>query len=173
MTTDSVPRPPTHTESETRVAVPPALDVVWISDLGVETCWRLVGDAPLSRVGFVHEGRPLVLPINHVVDEQTIVFRTSAASSLGALVVGQQVALEVDDCAPDRETGWSVVIAGEIERMPHRARRLVPGGGPSPWAPGERDEWLRIVPSSVTGKVISRRRRQSDGVYLPYMPPGG
>jgi hypothetical protein len=33
---------------------------------------------------------------------------------------------------------------------------------PQPWAPGDRDVWLRIVPTTVTGRANSRRHRQLD-----------
>jgi hypothetical protein len=109
--------------------------------------------------------------VNHVVDERSIVFRTDGASSLGTLAVGQPVAFEVDAFAEDRKTGWSVLVAGEVARVDARTRRRIEPLGPEPWAPGDRDDWIRIVPLSVTGRAISRRRRQPDGHFLPYMPP--
>ena len=149
-----------------------APDIVWVSGLGVDTCWRLVAAEPVGRVGFVLGGRPVVLPVNHAVDDRTIVFRTDKASSLGTLGVGQPVTFEADAIAVDRKTGWSVLISGDVERVDDRSRRRLATHGPDPWAPGDRDDWIRIRPRSVTGRAISRRRHQPTGSFLPYMPPG-
>ena len=145
-------------------------DVVWMSELETNICWQLVDQQPIGRVAFIHRGRPMVLPVNHVSDDRTIVFRTARGSPLGELVAREPVAFEVDAAAEDRQTGWSVLILGEAERVDASAKRRMGAPGPQPWAPGDRDEWIRIVPSTVTGRVISRLRRQSDGTFLPYMP---
>ena len=149
-----------------------APDIVWVSGLGVDTCWRLVAAEPVGRVGFVLGGRPVVLPVNHAVDDRTIVFRTDGASSLGTLAVGQPATFEADAIAVDRKTGWSVLINGDVVRVDDRSRRRLATHGPDPWAPGDRDDWIRIMPRTVTGRAISRRRRQPSGTFLPYMPPG-
>jgi nitroimidazol reductase NimA-like FMN-containing flavoprotein (pyridoxamine 5'-phosphate oxidase superfamily) len=145
--------------------------IVWIGDLAPHVCWRYLAEAPIGRVAFVADGRPVVLPVNHVVDGRSVVFRAAAGSALGRLAVDQPVAFEVDDIAPDRQTGWSVLASGELERIPDTARRLVAGGGPHPWAPGPRDLWWRVRPRAVTGRAISRRRSDADGRLLPYMSP--
>lgn len=143
----------------------------WVRALGLDATWRLVAAEPVGRVGFVLGGRPVVLPVNHVVDDRTIVFRTDRTSSLGTLAVGQPVTFEVDAIAADRKTGWSVLISGDVERVDDRSRRRLATDGPDPWAPGDRDVWIRIVPRSVTGREIGRRHRQPSGGFLPYLPP--
>ena len=78
---------------------------------------------------------------------------------LGGLDSDEIVAFEVDGVDNADETGWSVLVEGrtaevtapaELDRLGRIALH--------PWAPGERDRWLRIVPTSVTGRAISRRR---------------
>lgn len=150
---------------------PDGRDVVWFNELPLITCWGYLETAKVGRVGFVRGGRPVILPVNHVVDGQTIVFRTDPQSALGALAPREPVAFEVDGLAPDHRTGWSVLIHGEVERVDSRARQRMGDGGPEPWAPGDREEWLRIVPSTVTGRAISRRQQLADGTFLPYMRP--
>jgi nitroimidazol reductase NimA-like FMN-containing flavoprotein (pyridoxamine 5'-phosphate oxidase superfamily) len=145
-------------------------DVVWMSELELDTCWRLVEQQPVGRVAFIRGGRPMILPVNHVTDHHTIVFRTERNSPLGDLAAREPVAFEVDVASADRQTGWSVLVRGEAERIDAPAKRRIDAPGPQPWAPGDRDEWIRIVPSTITGRAISRRRRQSDGTFLPYMP---
>jgi nitroimidazol reductase NimA-like FMN-containing flavoprotein (pyridoxamine 5'-phosphate oxidase superfamily) len=147
--------------------------VVWMDDLLPEVCWTLLAQTPIGRVGFVFEGTPKVLPVNHVVDEGTVVFRTAASTILHTLGEGTPVAFEVDGADRDAETGWSVVVEGRVVELHDRDElaRLA-RVGLEPWAPDERDHWLRIVPTSVSGRAISRRKASPDGTFPPYMPPG-
>jgi nitroimidazol reductase NimA-like FMN-containing flavoprotein (pyridoxamine 5'-phosphate oxidase superfamily) len=99
-----------------------------------------------------------VLPVNHAVDEKTIVVRTAHGTMLGGLASGQIVAFEVDGLDQAAETAWSVLVEGRTSEVTAPAEldgldRIAL----HPWAPGERDRWLRIVPTSVTGRAISRR----------------
>ena len=95
----------------------PTDDIVWMSELDVSTCWRLVEQQPVGRVAFIRGGRPVILPVNHATDDETVVFRTARHSPLDELAARQPVAFEVDVAAADRQTGWSVLVAGETERV--------------------------------------------------------
>jgi nitroimidazol reductase NimA-like FMN-containing flavoprotein (pyridoxamine 5'-phosphate oxidase superfamily) len=124
-----------------------------------------------GRVGFNTVDGPVVLPVNHAVDEHTIVFRTGSTTLLEALKDGVQAAFEVDELDASAEVGWSVLVRG-------RAHQIHPSAAPAvgervalhPWAPGERDHWIRIVPEVVTGRAISHQRSATHGGFLPYMP---
>ena len=145
--------------------------LVWMDDLEPEICWRLLARRSTGRLGFVAQGEPVVLPVNHAVDGHSIVIRTGETGMLEALGAGATAAFEVDEMDALPETGWSVLVKGfaseitddlersDVERLPLH-----------PWAPGRRDRWIRIVPSAVTGRAISRRRSTTDGSLLPYMP---
>lgn len=145
-------------------------ELSWIVVLDSANCWNRVAEEPVSRIAFITDGHPQVLPINHAVDDQTVVFRTS--SLFNWLSVPLPVALEVDHYDSESATGWSVVLNGLLTPITDRdeigsCERL----GLRAWAPGERNSWFRIVPSMISGRVIGRRRRADDGSFLPYMPP--
>jgi uncharacterized protein len=142
----------------------------WVEELGADDCWRLAASAPVGRVGFVRAGRPVVLPVNHVVDHSTIVFRTDDDSELGKLEGGERVAFEIDDVDSLQCIGWSVLIAGEIVGTDRAGRRLVPP--PVPWVPSDADRWWRIRPDRITGRRLHRHRRDATGIFLPAMSPG-
>jgi len=145
--------------------------LVWIDDLDPDVCWRLLGRRQVGRVGFMTDEGPVVLPVNHCVDGRTIVFRTGRTTLLEALRDGAPVAFEVDDADSFGETGWSVLAKGRAFEVTDPADHAQVTRLPlHPWAPGERDHWLRVVPESVSGRAISRRRAASDGRLLPYMP---
>ena len=145
---------------------------VWVEDLEPEVCWRLLARRPVGRVGFNIDRIPVVLPVNHFVDGASIVFRTGRSTLLETLRHGARVCFELDEVDALVETGWSVLVKGraaevtdpveldDVTRLPLH-----------PWAPGAKDHWIRIVPTEVTGRSISRRRHESDGHLIPYMPP--
>jgi nitroimidazol reductase NimA-like FMN-containing flavoprotein (pyridoxamine 5'-phosphate oxidase superfamily) len=146
--------------------------VVWMDDIEIDVCWTLLTNSVGGRVGFSTVDGPMVLPVNHAVDERTIVFRTGSTSLLEALKDGVQAAFEVDEIDAHGEVGWSVLVRGRAHQIhssaaPSVAERVTLHA----WAPGERDHWIRIVPYVVTGRAISRQRSATHGGFLPYMPP--
>ncbi len=146
-------------------------ELAWIAVLDQGDCWHRLAQEPVSRIAFVTDGHPQVLPINHAVDGQSIVFRTS--SLFDWVTVDVPVAVEADHYDGVSNTGWSVVVHGRLVPVHDRdeigaCERL----GLAAWAPGDRNAWFRVVPSRISGRLIGRRRRNSDGSFLPYMPPG-
>lgn len=154
------------------------IDEPWVTTfepLDVEECWELLAVAAatgVGRVGFEDPSGPQVLPVNFAVARRSIVLRTAGSTMLHALGTGADVAFEVDHLQPQHRTGWSVVVHGRMWPL-HDPERLAAGGAASlqAWAAGDRDQWLRIVAGSVTGRAICRRRVPADGLSLPYMLP--
>ena len=132
-------------------------EAVWVDDLEEDVCWSLLGLRPVGRVAFGSERGLVVLPVNHTMDGHAIVFRTGATELLECLAGGAEVAFEVDDVDSTVETGWSVLVRGECSEVvdPSEIERF--GSlGLRQWAPGARTHWLRITPSWVSGRSISR-----------------
>jgi hypothetical protein len=68
-----------------------------------------------------------------------------------------KVAFEIDDFDTAARTGWSVLIQGSAHHVQSEAERAsVAAAGVEPWPGGERELFLRIVPSRVTGRRIIR-----------------
>jgi hypothetical protein len=66
----------------------------------------------------------------------------------------------VDDVDLERGTGWSVLvqgvgqeITGAIDAWSERLRALAL----EPWAPGDRGQWVRILPDRITGRRLRAR----------------
>jgi nitroimidazol reductase NimA-like FMN-containing flavoprotein (pyridoxamine 5'-phosphate oxidase superfamily) len=119
-------------------------------------CMRLLSSVRLGRVVYTDGALPAITPVNFAVDDGAIVFRTAPGSTLAVATQNAVVAFEADDIDADSHDGWSVVVTGvadgvpEPGRLAHRTRRL------SPWAPGNRTHFVRIVPSTVTGRRLVR-----------------
>ena len=46
-------------------------------DLGEFQCWERLRARNTGRIGFVHHGRVMILPVNYLVHDHAIYFRTS------------------------------------------------------------------------------------------------
>lgn len=129
----------------------------WLELLPAAECWRLIDGEEIGRLAVLVDGVPEIYPINHVVDRETIVFRTDAGSKLRGLVRSPLVCFEVDSVDASAHSGWSVIVKG-------RATELATGGDLARandlplqyWAHGEKSHWIRIDPVEVTGRRIYR-----------------
>ena len=131
--------------------------IVSYDDLEESVCWRLVSRVAIGRVGFVYDDEPIVLPVNCVVVDGKIGFRTAGDSMLHELGTGVRVAFEADHVDPVAESGWSVLVRGNLwEVTDHEFRRQLIESGNHPWAPGPIDRWMMIVPSVISGRSITR-----------------
>lgn len=127
--------------------------------LSEEECWERLAAAPYGRVAATAAGEIDIFPVNHAVDGGTIVFRTSAGTKLLELTIRHRVAFEVDGYTD--ADAFSVVVKGDAEEFDRQsevaaAERL----GITPWAPEEKDRWVRITPVEVHGRAFERRRQQ-------------
>jgi nitroimidazol reductase NimA-like FMN-containing flavoprotein (pyridoxamine 5'-phosphate oxidase superfamily) len=83
--------------------------------MGRERCLELLASVPVGRVVFTVRALPAIRPVNHFVDGDTIVIRSSLAAGLAAVVTTDGavvVAYEADEIDLERRTGWTVVVTG-------------------------------------------------------------
>jgi nitroimidazol reductase NimA-like FMN-containing flavoprotein (pyridoxamine 5'-phosphate oxidase superfamily) len=124
--------------------------------LPLTECLRLLASVPVGRIAFHAAGEVIVLPVNHLVDGQDIVFRTAAGSKLSAAEQADIVAFEADDYDAQARTGWSVVVNGQAEILYENTQtQRLSGLGLDSWATDvDRPFWIRIRPTSVSGRRI-------------------
>jgi hypothetical protein len=128
-----------------------------MAELTRQECVDLLASVPLGRVVFTLRALPAVRPVNHIVDDGDIVFRShtgagiaSAAGKRGEVVV----AYEADMIDVEARTGWSVVVTG-VARLVHdpteiaRLEQIL-----RPWVDQPMDCVIRIHPELVTGYRI-------------------
>jgi nitroimidazol reductase NimA-like FMN-containing flavoprotein (pyridoxamine 5'-phosphate oxidase superfamily) len=109
----------------------------------------------VGRLAVVVDGRPIILPVNYIFDDDSVVFCTAIGTKLDAVMGGADVAFEVDDSVPLHHSGWSVLVRGRAEAItdPGEVARL--GHGPlRPWAKGARANWVRISLDEISGRRI-------------------
>jgi nitroimidazol reductase NimA-like FMN-containing flavoprotein (pyridoxamine 5'-phosphate oxidase superfamily) len=135
-----------------------------LEDLDEAECLRLVSPGGIGRIAFTGRFGPTVLPVNYQLHQGTIVFRTAEDSPTdedlrtGIANAEYKVAFEIDDFSPAAREGWSVLIQGPLHHVESEAERAsVREAGVEPWAGGPRELFLRVVPSRITGRRISRK----------------
>jgi uncharacterized protein len=114
----------------------------------------LMGSTSVGRVAFVDEDGPVVLPVNHVLDGDTVLFRTSPANAIGRHLASATVAFEVDEFDDYTQSGWSVVVRGIATFVPYDELARDGAPLPYPWVDGSRPLVVRITPRSVTGRRL-------------------
>jgi len=117
-------------------------------------CRHLLALHRLGRLAVVVEGHPQIFPLNYALDDRLIVFRTAPGTKL-TFAPMSRVAFEIDDYDPSIRGGWSVMvqgvaeeITGALDRISEAARKLPV----SPLAPGQREHWLAVRPTRITGR---------------------
>ena len=125
-----------------------------IEELPVDACLELLRTRSLGRIGYVADGKPRILPLTYGVHQGSVLFRIGYGDLLDA-VHGQEVVFEVDHGDPEMRTGWSVIVHGIAEEI-WRSEELAVAQELTlrPWAPGNRDHYVRILSSAITGRRI-------------------
>jgi len=126
-------------------------------------CLRLISAGGVGRIGYMGRFGPTVVPVNYALYEGTIVFRTGQHGPLGEdLRTGiehaeSKVAFEIDELSPAAREGWSILIQGAAHPVDSEAERAsVVESGVEPWAGGEKELFVRVIPTRITGRRIRR-----------------
>jgi nitroimidazol reductase NimA-like FMN-containing flavoprotein (pyridoxamine 5'-phosphate oxidase superfamily) len=126
-------------------------------------CQRLIAAGGVGRIGYTGRFGPTVLPVNYALYEGTIVFRTGRHSPLGEdLRTGiehaeSKVAFEIDELSPADREGWSILVQGSAHPVDSEAERAsLVESGVEPWAGGEKELFVRVIPTRITGRRIRK-----------------
>ena len=129
-----------------------------IERLDRDECLRLLASDEVGRIAFVRHGVPEIFPVNYALDGEAIVFRTDPGTKLDAERRGP-AAFEIDAFDRSARSGWSVVALGRLEEVTASESaeyRRVTALDIEPWADGEKAHWLRLVPTTLSGRRVSR-----------------
>jgi nitroimidazol reductase NimA-like FMN-containing flavoprotein (pyridoxamine 5'-phosphate oxidase superfamily) len=134
-----------------------------LENLDAAECLRLISPGGVGRIAYVGSYDLTVLPVNYRLADGAIVFRTAEGGLMeedlrtGIARGEYKVAFEVDHLDEAASEGWSVLIQGPAHHLDtveeqEAARRA----GVEPWAPGERNHFIRITPVRLTGRWVGR-----------------
>ncbi len=126
-------------------------------------CMRLVSAGGIGRMAYTGRFGPTVLPVNYKLHDGAVVFRTTLGGSMdddlrtGIADAQYKVAFEIDDFDVEAREGWSVLIQGDAHHADGDDERAsAAASGVEPWPSGERELFIRIVPTRVTGRRVRR-----------------
>ncbi|MEZ5177490.1 MAG: pyridoxamine 5'-phosphate oxidase family protein [Acidimicrobiales bacterium] len=86
-------------------------------DQRADECRELLAQAAVGRLGLSADSLPVILPVNFVVDGDSVVFRTGAGLKLSAATAGDVACMEVDDIDTLGHGGWSVLVTGRLREV--------------------------------------------------------
>ncbi len=137
-----------------------------VEALDEEECLRLVAGQDVGRIAYTGRFGLTVFPVNYRWHDGSIVFRTGQNSPMdedlrtGSAHAEYQVAFEVDELDARTREGWSVLVHGPAHHVrSDEERTAVAGSGVTPWTSGSKEQFMRIVPTRITGRSIRQGGR--------------
>ena len=123
------------------------------------TCVELLQTVVIGRVAWVAaSGDAIVVPVNFIVVDDGVVFRTAEGDKLDAAEAGRRLCFEADDVEAALQVGWSVMLTGRAEVItdPDEVRQLelLPL---APWDPAPKPFFVRIRADELTGRRLPLR----------------
>jgi transcriptional regulator with XRE-family HTH domain len=121
---------------------------------------RLLGRSGIGRIALWTDTGPLVVPVNYVVIEDDVVFRTALDTAVATSVLdadAAEVAFEVDRIDDALQQGWSVLVVGSPRELTDPHLREVLHRDLQPWAAGPREVFVAIRMERVSGRRLQGR----------------
>ncbi len=122
-----------------------------VTELTETESWDLLGSVSLGRLVTTVNGWTEIFPVNFVVQNRTLLFRTAEGTKLLTAALNEYVVFEADD--HNVAEGWSVIVRGKAKLLATaneiaEARRA----GLYPWVATQKERFVRITPQSMTGR---------------------
>jgi nitroimidazol reductase NimA-like FMN-containing flavoprotein (pyridoxamine 5'-phosphate oxidase superfamily) len=127
-----------------------------VEKLGESDCESFLAITHFGRIGFCDEDGPMILPVNYVIVDGGIVFRTDATTVL-TNVSRKSVAFEIDGWESP-SVAWSVVARGsalEVTRAIGAEYDDLRSAHIPIFAPGAKSHWFAMNVASVSGRRIT------------------
>ncbi len=125
-------------------------------ELHPEQSWEFLRSHEFGRIAFHLLDEVHIVPINYVVDDERLLFRTSEGSKLLGLKMNADVAFEAD--AIENEIATSVVVRGEAHELGGDAARVVEQLPLRPWVDTPKMRIIGIRVTEITGRRFDLSR---------------
>jgi len=127
-----------------------------IAELTPDECWPLLQSQVLGRLAVRTDTGVDIFPVNYLVHDSAVFFRTAPGSKMMDLTKEPQVAFESDGRTGQRY--WSVVMHGAAQRLSSDAEIEESGVMTlRTWSATEKFNYVRIVPTTITGRRFLRQ----------------
>jgi nitroimidazol reductase NimA-like FMN-containing flavoprotein (pyridoxamine 5'-phosphate oxidase superfamily) len=122
-----------------------------IAVLDDKDAWRLLGSVSLGRLVTTFGGQLEIFPVNFVVQDGSVLFRTAEGTKLFTTVMNDQVLFEADDHTATE--GWSVILRGTARVLTTAEEiREADQAGLMPWVPTVKLRYVRVTPTEISAR---------------------
>ncbi|CAQ04483.1 pyridoxamine 5'-phosphate oxidase family protein [Corynebacterium urealyticum] len=112
---------------------------------------ELMGDQQLGRLVVRIKDDFDIYPLNYVVNEGKIYFRTAEGSKLFTVSINERVLFEADDHTEDK--AWSVIVKGRARILQRTDEIQEADELPlKPWLPTLKYNYVEITPEEISGR---------------------
>ncbi|WP_309650283.1 pyridoxamine 5'-phosphate oxidase family protein [Nocardioides sp.] len=132
-----------------------------VRELSVEECWSLLDSEEIGRLAYRLVDEIHVVPLNYVVDQGELLFRTTPGNKLFAAALHSEVAFEIDWFGDD--VAWSVVARGRMRVLDEVEEHRVDTLPLRPWVATLKYDVVGVRPEVVTGRTFTLDRSSGDG----------
>lgn len=127
-----------------------------VQELTLEQCWQLLGDEEFGRLAYRLVDEVHIVPINYLVDNRCLLFRTASGNKLLAAALHSDVAFEID--WRDDRSAWSVVARGTLRRLGEDEQHRLDNLPQQPWVDTPKYDVVELTPDEVTGRSFQLHR---------------
>jgi nitroimidazol reductase NimA-like FMN-containing flavoprotein (pyridoxamine 5'-phosphate oxidase superfamily) len=129
-------------------------------ELDREECLELLAVKPVGRIAYAADYGARILPVNYVLADDSIIFRTVPDGEIFHHALSSVCAFEIDEIDEFFESGWSVVAVGRLELATgDDFDHMRYGKLPQPWATGSRYMFVRLPCTQVSGRRVNGHGR--------------
>ncbi|MBH5146366.1 MULTISPECIES: pyridoxamine 5'-phosphate oxidase family protein [Rhodococcus] len=116
-------------------------------------CWVFLAQQQLGRLVTGSGERADIFPVNYVVDDHHLYFRTAEGTKLVELTVNDRVLFEADHI--DTTNGWSVVVRGTARALTSFTEMArIDELGLRSWIPTPKYNIVEITATEITGRAV-------------------
>ena len=126
--------------------------------LAPDAAWDFLRGQRVGRLAYHLLGEVHIVPVNYVVADGRILFRTAPGSKLLGVVMDADVAFETDRVGPDRAT--SVVVRGAANLLTEREVDDLGDVPVTSWVPTDKDEVVAVEVREISGRSFVLDRRE-------------
>jgi transcriptional regulator with XRE-family HTH domain len=126
-----------------------------LEELAPGQCHVYIAAGGVGRFLYDDTRGPVAVPVNYKMAGNDVIFRTGSTQVAAQGASHKKVSFDVDHLDDALGEGWSVLLTGTASVVTDpgelaEAKAL----GIEPWAGGDRDTYIRLVPNQVTGRRI-------------------
>ena len=127
-----------------------------VTELTSEECWEMLRNEEFGRLAYRLVDEVHITPINYAVQGGSLLFRTAEGNKLLAVVMGSEVAFEIDRY--DEESARSVVVRGTARLLPEDEAHRADNVPLRPWTTTLKYNVVEIQPKVVSGRAFELSR---------------